>query len=305
MKKIVLFIKIPSTNPYKEVAMDKFLQNLHSILPNNAQISLEMVSIEQFLRFYIVTNLDHKRLVESQLYAQYPEAEIEEVKDYLPDSYENVAIARIDFKYSSIFTIRVYPELEENFLKILSSVLSKTDQQEQAFFQLALKRVGSSVFDRGICGTYTKFFGKPPTESSASKFSQELYMGKFRIAFLAKDKTTANKKIAILVNLLKSVKGEHNELKKRNFLVPKNLSYLFRTRNITQGDYWSTLELATVYHFPYVGGLVSNIVQTTSKKAPASDILPTQDNVKSNEVSFIGQTNYRNEKKVFGIKRID
>ena len=61
------------------------------------------------------------------------------------------------------------------------------------------------------------------------------------------------------------------------------------------GDIWTVHELATIYHFPYSGNIVSNVVSTTSKRAPAPDILPREGLIDSKEVSFIGETNYRNE----------
>ena len=70
--KTFLLIKLSSNNEYKEQAMADFLMSLHRVLPNNTEISLEMVSSNQFLHFYIVVPKTLKGLVESQLYAQFP-----------------------------------------------------------------------------------------------------------------------------------------------------------------------------------------------------------------------------------------
>lgn len=300
MDTVILFIKIPPSNTRKEDAMEKFLIALHQVLPQNAPISLEMASTGQFLRFYIVTSSHYRHLVESQLYAQYPEAEIQVVDEYIPSSVDTMAFAQIDFKYASTFSIKTYSHIEENFLKLLSAVLSKTDHEEQAFFQLTLKKVGSGILDRGLGSVFTK-----KNASGENKFSQDLYVGKLRFAYKASSKILAKQKLETLVNLLKRVNGPENELKKRSFFVATNLPELFKMRGFTQKDYWSPAEIATLYHFPYSGSLVSNVVQTTSKRAPAPDILPIYGQVHPQDVSFIGQTNYRNDNKVFGLKRID
>jgi hypothetical protein len=73
--------------------MAAFLQALHRILPNGTSLSLEIASTNQFIKFYVVIPKFQKNLFESQLYAQYPDAEIEEVKDYLPD-LKNAAVAQ-------------------------------------------------------------------------------------------------------------------------------------------------------------------------------------------------------------------
>ena len=307
--KVYLFIKIPPNNEQKENAMEEFLHSLHRILPNNVYLSLEMASSDQFLRFYIVVDSQHKNILESQLYAQYPEAEIEEIKDYLPDFEENTAFIQLYFKRSSMFPINTYHNLEEDLLKNLSAILSKTSPDEKVFFQIALKRVGSKFWHRGFGAFHFKLFGKKyesggdPT-ASYHKLSQDLYMGKFRIAYVAESKIAAEAKLSSLIGLFKSVKGS-NEFKKKRFEFTKNLNKLFKSRMFEVGDLWSGAEIATLYHFPYKGNVVSNIVQTTSKRAPAPDILPREGLVNPKEVSFIGETNYRNEKRKFGIKRED
>lgn len=302
--KQVLFIKIPSTNVRKENAMEAFLHALHRVVPTNTVVSFEIASTDQFVRFYIVVEKDDQRLLESQLYAQYPEAEIEVTEDYLPTTFEHTAFAQIDFKYPSVNPIRTYQHVEENFLKLLSAVLSRTQASEKVFLQLVVKRVGSKLFDRGVGGAYRKIF--PNKQSSVSeKFSQDLYSGKLRIAYVAESKELASRNLNVIVNLLKSVKGQQNELKQRQFFIPKDLSQQFLTRTFKQGDFWSAAEIATLYHFPYEGGLVSNAVGTTAKRAPAPDILPVVGSIDQKEMALIGETNYRNEKKVFGLKRID
>lgn len=44
--------------------------------------ALEIVSIEGAIHFYIRTNVKFKSIIESQIYAQYPQAEVTEVEDY-------------------------------------------------------------------------------------------------------------------------------------------------------------------------------------------------------------------------------
>lgn len=309
MKKIILFIKTPSSNQHTQQAMEAMLQSLHRLLPQNAELSLEFVSSNQFLRFYIVTLPIYKNIVQSQLYAQFPDAEIEETSEYLPKRISETAIAQLDFRHSSISPIRTYKNLEESFLKSFSSLLATVDSDDKVFLQLALKRVGSSSLKRGFKAVQYSMFGKryigeQPTPSY-EKFSKNLYVGKARIAYTAKNKIEAEQKLNMTINIFKSLKGSNNELKRKKFFVPKNIDQLFLDRSPKNGDYWMAEELATIYHFPFEGSLVSNVVQTNSKRAPAPDILPFEGSVAREEISLIGQTTYRNERKTFGIKRID
>jgi hypothetical protein len=309
MNKIFLFIKIPSTNVHNEQAMEAMLDSLHHLLPQNAQISLELASSLQFLRFYIVTSERYKNIIQSQLYAQFPDSEVEETQEYLPDTFANTSVAQVDFRHSSFSPIQTYKKLDESFLKSLSALLATVDSKDKVFLQLALKRVGSSSISRGFgamrYSLFTKRYIEDKITPSYEKFSKNLYIGKLRVAYCAESKIVAENKLSILVNLFRGLKGNHNELKKRSFFVPKNIDQLFIRRAPGYGDYWSPEELATIYHFPFKGSLVSNFVQTTSKRAPAPDILPIEGSVDPQDISLIGQTTYRNERKAFGIKRID
>ncbi|MDO8582920.1 MAG: type IV secretion system DNA-binding domain-containing protein [bacterium] len=297
-----LLIKIPSTSESKEAAMEEFLKSLHRTLPDNALFSLEMVSSNQFLRFYIVIEESQRNTLESQLYAQYPEAEIEESpQDYLP-SLDRAAIVQLDFKHKSIYPIISYKNLQEDLLKNLSAILSKTSANEQICVQLSLKKVGSKFWQRGL---FFELFQKPKEESTRKKLAQDLFLGKLRIAYIAADKITAKQKLASLSGLFKLLKGPNNELVKRQFLLPRDLAKEFEARVFEDGNLWSGEELSAAYHFPYKGNVLSNVVNTTSKRAPAPDILPREGSVDSKEVSFFGETNYRNQKWRFGIKRLD
>lgn len=299
VNKVVLLVKTTSSNEKREDAMEKMLHSLHRLLPQNAEISLEFAASSQFLKFYFVADPAYTSIISSQLYAEFPNAEVEEAKEYLPTDQHNMAFAQVNFKQASTASFKTYKELEENFLKALSAVISKTDPVDRVFVQLALKKVGSKIYERGVKGLRYSLFG-----SRTEKLYQDLYVGKFRVAYLSSNKHIASSKVKTILNLLKSTKGA-NELKRKKFFIPKDLAGRFYTRSTKHGDFWNAEELATLYHFPYQGTFSNSVVQTHSKKAPAPDILPIQGDVDPNEVSFIGSTNYQNERKVFGLKRFD
>lgn len=304
-----LVIKIPPTNLGKEKAMEDLLRSLHRVLPNNAHISLEMASSDQFMRFYIVTSSHLRNVVESQLYAQFPDAEVEQIKDYLPDLSEKASIVELHFKKPSMYPLNTYQNLEEDILKNLSAILSKTESKEKVVIQLALKRVGSKFYERGYRAGYFKIFGTKSRGDDPHpahvKLSQDIFMGKLRLAYIAEDKGLAQQKLSTLLGLFKSLKGPHNELKKKRFSFGSITAKSFKTRMFQKGDLWFASELATLYHFPGEGSTLANVVNVTSKRAPAPDILPREGLVRPEDVSFFGETNYRNDRKKFGLKRFD
>src|SRR3989344_1213767 len=303
-----LFIKIPSSNEKKEDAMMVFLHSLHRVIPNNTYVSLEMVSHNQFLRFYIVVPKQYKGIVESQLYAQYPEAEVEETEDYLPAFDKNTAFGELSFKHASIHPIKTFQEMEEDLLKTISSVLANTSASEQVYFQITLKRIGSKFWHRGFKATQYKMFNKDLGETprpATAKLSQDLFLGSMKIAYVSSDTYSAKSQLVAFAGNFKSLKGSHNELKLKKRAYSPILVESMKARQFPNGHLLHVAEIATLYHFPYKGSVVSNIVHTSSKRAPAPDILPREGLVDPSQVSFIGETNYRNEHFKFGLKRFD
>ena len=308
-KMVFLTVKVPPESEQKESSMEELLRSLHTILPNNSFLSLEMSSVNQFLSFTISIPDNLKNILESQVYAQYPAAVIEENADPLPIVNINSAAAELNFKRSSINPLKTYHNNEEDFLKILSALLSKTETGEQVYFQLELKRVGSKLLDRGFGAYKNKQFSKKTEENqatpSSNKLSQDLFLGKLRIIFTAVDTQTAKSKLNSLVNIFKVAKSPVNELKTKDIELRKATLSSIQTRVFNGGDLWMPAEIATLYHFPYKGSVVSNVVQTTSKYAPPPETLPYEGLVNPTDVSIFGETNFRNERKRFGIKRID
>jgi hypothetical protein len=303
----VFQVKIPTTNEQKENTMDEFINSLHRVLPKNTYFSLEFASSNQFLSFYIVVNKKFKNIIESQLFAQFPEVEAEVVSDYFPKDEKGMSFIQFKFKHSSKYPINTYHDLKEDILKSLSAVISKTEKHEKFFFQLALKTIGSKWWERNFTNLLFKLNEKKYQDENAPRIKlgrDVLFMGKLRIGYLAENKDLAASKLSAVAGIFKELKGPFNKLEKKS-KSGQGFEDLVYSRLFDRGDFWTCSEIATVYHFPYKGSVVTNIASTTSKRAPAPDILPREGLVDSNEVSFIGETNFRNEKHVFGIKRFD
>lgn len=85
-------------------------------------MSLEMVSDEGTVHFYIRTMKKHRHLIEANLYAHYPDVEIMEVPDYvdnfprfMPNSQWRIWGADVEMaKKHPAYPIRTYPTYEES-----------------------------------------------------------------------------------------------------------------------------------------------------------------------------------------------
>lgn len=130
------------------------------------KFSLEIVSIEGYIQFLIRTEEGLLDLVESAIYAQYPEAKITEVEDYVddvpgryPSETHEIWTAEFTLTDSNVFPIRTYEEFEhqiseeEQFKDPMNSFLetfSRIKEGEQLWFQIVLKPVSDDWKKEGI-----------------------------------------------------------------------------------------------------------------------------------------------------------
>ncbi len=304
-----LLVKLPAKNEMKEHSMANFLTSVHRILPHDSQFSLEIASQSNFLYFYIVASKRHKDIITSQIYAQFPDIEIEQTSDYWSFQEGKIAIAELGFKNNSFRQLNTFETSKENLLRNISAFMTTIKSDEQIYIQLALRRVGSNFWQRGIESLLYEVFGRQAGGvSSSTKSTKKLYRGILRIAFKSQSGDQALERLRNVTSFLKQFKTSQNELKfktKPQILKEGLLLQCALARVALGGNLWDPEEIATLYHFPYHSNDVSRTAQAQSKKAPPPDTIPREGTVSDNEATFIGSTNYRNENITFGIKRED
>ncbi|MFB6181420.1 MAG: hypothetical protein ABEJ24_00815 [Candidatus Magasanikbacteria bacterium] len=156
------------------------------------KFSCEIVSIEGYIQFLIRTEEDLLDLTEAAIYAQYPDARITEVEDYVdnvPSNYPNethdVWAAEFSLAESNVQPIRTYEEFEhhvseeEEFKDPMNSFLesfSRMGDGEQLWFQIVIKPVSDSWKKEGI----EKVKDLIDAEDTASGTSISDVMGQFK-----------------------------------------------------------------------------------------------------------------------------
>jgi len=149
----ILEIKVPrgiSKSQELEVAplgAEHMFASLHGLLrekhADQEQFTFEFVSDGSGIRFYSAVPKNISKFVESQIYAQYPEAQISKVKDYVRDSFSDgkyksatLSLAKEDF-----FPIKTFRDFEIDPLAAITSALGEVNIGEDVWFQLVLRPV--------------------------------------------------------------------------------------------------------------------------------------------------------------------
>ncbi len=163
----LLEIKISKESEKRPKTMDEFFSAIYSTrdvvidtlfdvyLAGMLDIwfSFEIVSIEGDVHFYIRTPDKSKEMIEAQIYAQYPEAEIKEVEDYVTDIPDDIPSKDYELWGTDMvlgredaYPLRTYKDYEDigsgEFVDPISNFIegvSKLRKGEQIWMQILVR----------------------------------------------------------------------------------------------------------------------------------------------------------------------
>lgn len=160
---ILLMLEVPRTNDKKELAAEQMLAALHGILRPKKElrisgtlqehISLEIVAINQRIRFFIWTPKHLQSFVEGQIYAQYPTAQIfEQTEDYAERQLHQTVVYTTELTLSDNETlpIKTFPSFEVDPLAAITATLAKLDKEdEEMWIQIMARPISDDWHKRG------------------------------------------------------------------------------------------------------------------------------------------------------------
>lgn len=126
-KKILLRLSVPQNNKRGPVAFEQILASLHGLLikeikkTGDETISFELVKRNRRIYFYIVVPNHLRTLVASQFYAQYPEIEIETVKEYFTKSLikgKKLLFANLEPQEPWVFPFKRHPQFVDQSARL-------------------------------------------------------------------------------------------------------------------------------------------------------------------------------------------
>ncbi len=140
-------------------------------------ISFEIVGWQGAMRFFVHTPIGFKNLVEAQIFAQYPEAEIREIEDYVEHAPNNIPSKEYDlwgteliFEKEDAYPLRTYHYFEEaqeekriDPMAALAEAASNIKEGEAIWIQFLIKPAPPDWKEKGRA-LVNKLIGKkePP-----------------------------------------------------------------------------------------------------------------------------------------------
>jgi len=195
---VLLEIRVPREVNKSPKGMEQIFAALYGVLLGSVRwqdrffkgkvpdwFSFEIAGTGGDIHFYVRTQTKYRDLVESQIYAQYPEAELVEVEDYLsvlpsflPNDEYDLWGGELILSKENAYPIRTYPEFEEKGtgpdiakridpIASLSEILSTLEYKEYISVQLLIRPTGDGWIKKGQ-EVVDKLMGKKP------KFEQDL-----------------------------------------------------------------------------------------------------------------------------------
>jgi len=325
-KTAVLLVKIP---PGKNEAaiFEQLLENLHEVM-EHASVCFEIASLHQHIYFYVRVKPNVRTLIEGQIYAKYPDAEVVEVRDYATQGVftrgKGFSCSELLLERSDIYPIKTFHHFEGDSLAGIFSVFSKASEGEEIWFQVAsapeeegwkldltrrykMRTMGLKNIFR--LRDYFKLKGKTALRESEKeefkkKAGKHAYRTSIRLAYVAPDPTTAKHKLESVERAFAQFNTvDYNRFKSISVDREKFL------KHYNEGEFYKSFllnleEFATIYHYPDPD-VIPHIVHVVSRKKEPPESLPKEGTVTPNEISVFGTTNYHNENLRFGMKRVD
>ncbi len=200
-KYTVLQVRVSKENETGPIVMENMFATLHGIQKkfnffqklrgySSDHVSFELASIERNIKFYVAFPANLRNLVEGQIYAQYPDVEIEDCLDYAYKAKfsQNAVGVELKLTDADVFPIKRYSQFEDKLTRvavdpiagITSSLVKFNDSEDQAWIQIVVTPLRDKwriVFTKCVRILKKGVFGN--VESLSKKYARAFISRKF------------------------------------------------------------------------------------------------------------------------------
>ncbi len=305
-----LQIKLPADNEIEIKAAEHMFSNLMGIQKGFFQrlftepyrISFEIVSKAEGISFYVSAPDEIAAIVEKQINAAYPTAEIDIINPHeVWDRGAFTKVAELRLKGPTYYPIKNYEDMKNDTLSSITSAMSKLGESDVLAVQYVIQPAGDNwrLAGRRFCSSIRDRASNPEKKTNIDttflegiekKIAHPGFYTKIRIVAIAKDGFTAQSYIQNMQTAFEQFTDiNYNRLVKRKFISTTRLINDFIYRRIHVKDislpvvgvqlYSNTSvlnisELATIFHFPNKNVETPNIVWLGARRSSAPTNTP-------------------------------
>lgn len=285
--------------------------------------TLEINSFSRKIFFTARIDEKYKDILEGQIYANWPDFEILEVPEFLPNEFANMAYTKMELQQGDLFPLKTFHDLQSLPLINIYSYLNKIAAHEGIFYQLhvvpydykqfmarwehdmhfRLKKLHNSmrVFKRMFDFKFRSENLKKAYVAAKKKGHSPLYKMQLSVVCSATNHHVAK---ARLENFCKAFLNFENDINEPHFTVvpfTQELRNEYIHPHHVPHMHMTAEELATFFQFPKETDQVPNVFKVLSKKAQPPLDLPTVGNTAAEDLSLFATTNFRDIRETFGI----
>lgn len=320
---VTLLIRLPKDNEVKIDAAEQMFAALYTLKHGGwfswtkpeDMFSFEIVGLKDDIAFYVNCPKKLQDLVEKQIYAAYPGAEIKEADEVNIFSQKGkVAFTSLKLDKGDLYPIKTYKDLPTDGLSLITSALSKLGDGEGAIIQIIIQPTGKGWQKKGrsYVANQKKKESDPdkasythdPKEMEAitSKADKPGFRVSIRIVVSSPNDYTADSHLNNLIGAFAQYSSAYNGFKKPKFFFFKHLfmiDFIYRYMPLfgINTSILNSEELATIFHLPNKTVETHHIKWLNAKNAPAPAEIP-------NEGLYLGKSTYRGtERKIYISKK--
>jgi hypothetical protein len=309
LESTLLQIFLPRDNEIKIDAAEQLFSSfvgvkahgMFSFLKSPPSISFEIVGMPEDIRFYIYTPNKYKDIVEKQINASYPDAEIRVVEEkgakegYIIGNEYNifskdgkVAFASLRLKDSNYKALKVYKDFAIDPMASITSVLAKMSHGEGAAIQVLISKADSkwSKAGRKYIAATKKTESNPETakyaadpkelEAIENKISKPGFYTVIRIVVSSSTQEAASAHLENILTAFGQFNGSNTLTKGKHWLKGGFIAdFVYRFFPASGNlSVLTTEELAGIFHFPNKSVTTPHIKWINAKRAPAPAQIP-------------------------------
>lgn len=352
LEHVILAIDLPTKGGQSAVAAEEFFTNLHGILHNRRELAVqgglqehigfEIAASGAGLKYYIWVPKHLQNFVESQIYAQYPNAKVYVSEhDYSAKPLEKaIYSAELTLSASHLLPIKTHTGFESDPLQSITDAMSQVQPEEEVWLQILARPVANDwhasaertvgrIKNRGSGSTGVLLYilelaeamWRPPQgqgakelssrdkariEAIEQKGSMPGFRVKIRLLAAAPNEHSAKTRLAAVAGVFKQFnQADLNGLDiKRGAFGAEGLAEYRARFFIDKGYILNAQELATLYHLPYSPAAEEpEVVEPEPQPTSNLPILTGRDTDK--KISAFGLTVVGETSQQFGIYNSD